>query len=183
MQGGAGGREGRAPVIQIPGGPVHVSAHEVVGEAGPVAELVLLHDLSFIERRSQDTRRYLIILIAGLGGAIALDHRDRRPAELARLGLRRARADARRGPDAADGVLAPELAPLAVDLRARLRDLEDEYRRALGPEGGGTPSACDRCCAPSCAATQVIVVSNREPYIHERGRRQHRRPAARRAAW
>ena len=29
---------------------------------------------------------------------------------------------------------APELAPLAADLRSRLRDLEDEYRRSQGPE-------------------------------------------------
>src|SRR6516164_9835274 len=33
-----------SPVIQIPGGPVQVGAHEVVGDAGPIAELVLLHD-------------------------------------------------------------------------------------------------------------------------------------------
>ncbi|MFY7941038.1 MAG: hypothetical protein ACOVOX_09030, partial [Burkholderiaceae bacterium] len=39
---------------------------------GVVAKLVLLHDLSFIERRSQDTRRYLIGLIAALGLVIAL---------------------------------------------------------------------------------------------------------------
>ena len=36
-----------------------------------VARLILLHDLSFIERRSQDTRRYLIGLIAALGLVIA----------------------------------------------------------------------------------------------------------------
>ncbi len=59
--------EEQAPVIQIPGGPVQVGAHEVVGDAGPVAELVLLHDFSFIEKRSQDTRRYLVLMIAGLG--------------------------------------------------------------------------------------------------------------------
>jgi hypothetical protein len=40
-------------------------AHELV------ARLVLLHDLSFIERRSQDTRRYLIGLITALGLVIA----------------------------------------------------------------------------------------------------------------
>ena len=34
--------------------------------------LVLLHDLSFIERRSQDTRRYLIGFIAALGLVMAL---------------------------------------------------------------------------------------------------------------
>src|SRR5947207_583542 len=49
-----------------------VGAHEVVGDNGPIAELVLLHDFSFIEKRSQDTRRYLFLMIAGLGAVIAL---------------------------------------------------------------------------------------------------------------
>ena len=71
--------------------PVHVGVHTVDGEAGPIAELVLLHDLSFIERRSQDTRRYLIVFIAVLGPGDRADHRGRRAAELARLGLGRAR--------------------------------------------------------------------------------------------
>ena len=38
-------------------------------------------------------------------------------------------------------------------------------RRARKPSG--PPSGCARCCARSCG-DQVIVVSNREPYIHER---------------
>ena len=126
--------EGRAPVIQIPGGPVQVGAHEVVGDAGPVAELVLLHDFSFIEKRSQDTRRYLILLIAGLGAVIALI-----TVIVAQLSWRGWVSGARallRG----EGLIRPmassagELAPLAIDLRARLRDLEDAYRRSLGPE-------------------------------------------------
>ena len=37
-----------------------------------VGRLVLLHDLSFIEKRSQDTRRYLVGLIALLGFVMAL---------------------------------------------------------------------------------------------------------------
>ncbi|MFO1298714.1 MAG: hypothetical protein U1F25_21020, partial [Rubrivivax sp.] len=41
-------------------------------EPAVLGQLVLLHDLSFIERRSQDTRRYLIGLIAALGLIIAL---------------------------------------------------------------------------------------------------------------
>ena len=54
------------PRLALAGGPVHVGVHEISGDNGLVASLVLLHDLSFIDRRSQDTRRYLIILIAGL---------------------------------------------------------------------------------------------------------------------
>ena len=60
------------PRMRIEGGPVHVGVHPVATENGKVADVVLLHDLSFVDRRSQDTRRYLIILIAGLGLAMAL---------------------------------------------------------------------------------------------------------------
>jgi trehalose 6-phosphate synthase len=60
------------PRLRIEGGPVHVGMHPISGEGGKVADLVLLHDLSFVDRRSQDTRRYLIILIAGLGLTMAL---------------------------------------------------------------------------------------------------------------
>ena len=99
---------------------------------------MLLHDLSFIERRSQDTRHYLIGLITALGLVIAFI-----TVVVAQLSWRgwvngmRA-IDARRGSaqSAADG--PPELAPFAADLRARLRDLEDEYRRSQGPDAEWT---------------------------------------------
>jgi trehalose 6-phosphate synthase len=44
------------------------------GDAEPVqlGELVLVHDLSLMERRSQDTRRYLIVFLAVLGFVIAV---------------------------------------------------------------------------------------------------------------
>src|SRR5689334_13997392 len=58
------------PDLKIEGGPVHVSVHQVIGDDGPIGSLVLMHDLSFIERRSKDTRQYLIALIGGLGAAI-----------------------------------------------------------------------------------------------------------------
>jgi len=60
------------PRLRIDGGPVHVGIHPVMTDTGRVADLVLLHDLSFVDRRSLDTRRYLIILISCLGLAMAL---------------------------------------------------------------------------------------------------------------
>ncbi len=162
--------EGRAPVIQIPGGPVQVSAHEVVGDAGPVAELVLLHDFSFIEKRSQDTRRYLVLMIAGLGAVIALI-----TVIVAQLSWRGWVSGARallRG----EGLIRPmassagELAPLAIDLRARLRDLEDAYRRSLGPEAPWNAERLRSLLRTQLRGDEVIVVSNREPYIHDLAR-------------
>ena len=63
---------------------------------------------------------------------------------------------------------APELAPFAADLRARLRDLEDEYRRSQGPEAEWTADRLRALLRTQLSGDQVIVVSNREPYIHER---------------
>jgi trehalose-6-phosphate synthase len=155
-----------SPVIQIPGGPVQVGAHEVVGDAGPIAELVLLHDFSFIEKRSQDTRHYLIAMITGLGAVIALI-----TVIVAQLSWRGWVSGARallRG----EGLIRPmaasgELAPLAIDLRARLRDLEDAYRRSLGPEAPWDAERLRLLLRTQLRGDEVIVVSNREPYLHE----------------
>lgn len=121
------------PRLQLAGGAVHVGVHAVTSEAGPVGLLVVLHDLSFIDRRSQDTRRYLIVFIAALGLMIVLV-----TTVVAHLSWRGWVAGVR-GILRGEGLLrpwlaAPEVQPVAADLRARLRDLEDEYRRALGPQ-------------------------------------------------
>ena len=91
----------REPRLRLAGGPVHVGVHPVDSETGPIAKLVLLHDLSFIDRRSQDTRRYLIALHRRTRPGHRADHGGRRAAELARLGVRRSRPAARRRPAAA----------------------------------------------------------------------------------
>src|SRR3569833_3063719 len=40
------------PELKIEGGSVHVSVHPIAAEEGLAGKLVLMHDLSFIERRS-----------------------------------------------------------------------------------------------------------------------------------
>ena len=168
------------PVIRLSGGAVHVGAHEVVGDTAPIATLVLLHDLSFIDRRSQDTRRYLIVLIAGLGLVIALI-----TVVVAQISWRGWISGARallRG----EGLLqrprsAGELAPLAAELRGRLRDLEDEYRRTLGPDEDWNPERLRSLLRMQLRGDEIMVVSNREPYLHDRtpdGGAIVRRPAS-----
>jgi alpha,alpha-trehalose-phosphate synthase [UDP-forming] len=132
-----------------------------------LGRLVLVHDLSFIDRRSQDTRRYLIILITLLGLAIAII-----TMVVAQLSWR-GWIDGARALMRGEGILTPllpsrELEPLAIDLRARLRDLEDEYRRSQGPEAEWTAERLRALLRSQLSGDQVIVVSNREPYIHER---------------
>jgi trehalose 6-phosphate synthase len=195
------------PRLDLPGGAIHVSVHEVFGQrttplppaliereaaaeavadsasggafdaaaASPenrpapelLGRLVLVHDLSFIDRRSQDTRRYTIGLIAGLGLVIALITMV--VAQLSWRGWVNGVRAIMRGEGLLSPLLpAPELAPFAADLRARLRDLEDEYRRSQGPEAEWTAERLRALLRSQLSGDQVIVVSNREPYIHER---------------
>ena len=157
-----------APQLRLASGAVHLSVHTVMGATDPVAQLVMLHDLSFVERRSLDTQRYLVAFIVALGVAIALI-----TVVVAQLSWRGWINGARallRG----EGLIRPprasarELEPVAAELRARLRDLDDAYRRSLGPQTHWDPERLRDLLRTQLRGDQVIVVSNREPYIHER---------------
>ncbi|MDE2075834.1 MAG: trehalose-6-phosphate synthase [Burkholderiales bacterium] len=161
--------ESNEPQLNIDGGFVHVGKHTVVTDTGqPIAELVLMHDLSFIEKRSKDTQQYLILLIAGLGIVVALITMV--VAQLSWRGWVRGARALLRGEGLLSPLLSPspELAPLAADLRTRLRDLEDEYRRSLGPETNWDPERLRALLRSQLRGDELIVVSNREPYIHEK---------------
>jgi alpha,alpha-trehalose-phosphate synthase [UDP-forming] len=157
----------RGESLRIAGGLAHVGFYPIGDQSGRVADLALLHDMSFVERRSHITREYLIILIAALGAAIAMI-----TVVVAQLSWRGWLSGARallRGEGLLRPLLAPtpELAPLAADLRTRLRDLDDEYRRALGPAAEWSPERLRSLLRTQLRGDEIIVVSNREPYIHE----------------
>ena len=157
---------GAEPLLRLPSGSVQVGVYPVTAQSGHVADLVLLHDHSFIERRSQDTHRYLVILIAILGVTIAII-----TVVVAQLSWRGWVSGTRallRG----EGLLrplvqaSPELEPIAVDLRSRLRDLEDEIRRANSATAPWDPERLRSLLRTTLRGDEIIVVSNREPYLH-----------------
>lgn len=169
------------PRLVVEGGAVHVGVH-ALGTPGPgVDSLVLLHDLSFIDRRSLDTRRYLIIFIVVLGFTMALITMV--VAQISWRGWVNGVRGILRGEGLVRPLLAPppELQPFASEVRARLRDLEDEYRRSLDLVSVWNPERLRSLLLTQLRGDQVIVVSNREPYLHERtedGRVIVRRPAS-----
>jgi alpha,alpha-trehalose-phosphate synthase [UDP-forming] len=187
----AGGASAAAAASTFMGPPEYVApapapaASDASAQGDPVVvgRLVLLHDLSFIEKRSQDTRRYLVGLIALLGMVMALI-----TMVVAQLSWRGWVSGVRallRG----EGIISPltgsttvaELQPFAADLRERLRDLEDEYRRMQGPEADWSADRLRALLMTQLRGDQVIVVSNREPYIHEHAKDGHivvKRPAS-----
>ena len=169
------------PRLQVEGGSVHVGVHALDAKDAESDSLVLLHDLSFIDNRSADTRRYLVGFIVLLGLAMALI-----TVVVAQLSWR-GWVSGMQGILRGEGLIRPllnpppELQPFASEVRARLRDLEDEYRRSLDLVSVWNPERLRSLLQTQLRGDQIIVVSNREPYLHERlndGRVIVRRPAS-----
>ncbi|HYF17450.1 MAG TPA: trehalose-6-phosphate synthase [Ramlibacter sp.] len=156
------------PRIGWQGGPLHVGLHEIPLAGGEKVSLVLLQDVSYAELRSRDTRRWLVAFITALGMVVALI-----TVVVAQLSWRGWVSGARallRG----EGLLrpigdtAPELEPFVKELRENLRELEDGLRLAQAQQGAWDPARLRALLQTQLRGDQVIVVSNREPYIHEK---------------
>ena len=81
-----GRSDGDSEVLNLPQGPVHVAVSELHSDDQNLGALLLVHDMSFITRRSEDTRKYVMLTFAVLGWNVLS----------ARRALREARAEARR---------------------------------------------------------------------------------------
>lgn len=158
--------KGGGTLVRLPQGAVHVTDSEVLRDGQVIGKLVLVHDMSFIERRSADTRKYVFTLFVLLALVIAVTTvviaqlswrgwvKGMRGLLRGGLLLRSNEADA-----------PPEMAPLIGDLR----NLLHEYQRDRRQDSGAQVSAPDKLRAllqNELAGDEVLVVSNREPYIH-----------------
>ncbi|MEY4764419.1 MAG: hypothetical protein RI907_1092 [Pseudomonadota bacterium] len=151
-----------------PGGRIQIGVHPIDTQLGAVGTLLLVNDLSVVDRRSADTRQYLLVMLSMLGGVMALI--TMAVAQISWRGWVNGAQALLRG----EGLLSPlqpptpEIAPVASALRVRLRELEDEYRKVHGVEQPWDPARLRHLLKTQLSGDQVIVVSNREPYIHER---------------
>jgi alpha,alpha-trehalose-phosphate synthase [UDP-forming] len=159
--------EVRQPLVHLPQGPVHVSESQLIQDGTLLGKLILVHDMSFIEHRSADTKKYIIGFFALLAVSISL------------ITVVVAHLSWRGWINGVKGILRgellpptpertpPEMQPLMGDLRALLH----EYH--LERQGGAqefsqqwTADKLKSLLQEDLAGDQVLVVSNREPYIH-----------------
>jgi trehalose 6-phosphate synthase len=156
-------------VLAAPSGPLHVAARPVEVEGGLTAHLVLVHDMRFVEGRSDETRRYLFYFFVALGAIVALI-----TVVIAQLswrgwvhGLRALlRGEGLLRP--ASGFAAHELRPIARDVRDLVRELEARYRPRDDAQIAWNAQTLRSVLEGELKGHEVIVVSNREPYIHVR---------------
>jgi trehalose 6-phosphate synthase len=131
-------------------------------------DLIILHDLSFVDKRAFRARRYAVIAIVTIilgTGLIAL---------AAVLGVLRAWSetvrtsitDARRGLEprapASNGL------PMPYTMHALLREFRNDRSEGDGLQVQWSPQTLHRLLEERLPGTEVIAVSNREPYIHNR---------------
>ncbi|MEF8700589.1 MAG: trehalose-6-phosphate synthase [Candidatus Accumulibacter sp. UW26] len=163
-------------VLKSTSGPLHVAVEALERDGQAAGKLVLVHDMSFVERRSEETRRYVFFFFAGLAivvslitvliaqlswrgwvqGMRALLHGEgpfRQPV---------ARSTRQTLPE------SPEFQPIARDLRRLIRDLEEAARSRDESQTTWTSESLRAILQGELRGEDVIIVSNREPYIHQK---------------
>ncbi len=158
-------------VVKLPTGPLYVSHLPLIANDKAFGKLVLVHDMSFIERRSADTRQYILIMFLVLGIVISLI-----TVLVAQLSWRGWIAGVRsflKGEGLVrpfSGVTSPaaaEIRPLIGDMRAVLRELNEERHAGEDITAQWTPETLKQLLHDRFYGDEIIVISNREPYIHD----------------
>src|SRR5829696_3151853 len=168
-------------VIDDAHGPLLVSARRMIVGTDSANALVIVQDLSFAARRSEETKGYLFYFFVGLGIVVSVITVV--VAQLSWRGWVQGMRALMRG----EGLLRPatrstgsELQPIADDLRMLIRDLEAEHQQRDDERLAWSPQTLREILGRELRGAQVIVVSNREPFIHvrERGGISIQRPAS-----
>jgi len=130
---------------------------------------MLIHDMSWVEHRSNDTKWYLYYLFAIIGAVISLV-----TVLVAHLSLRGWVAGVRAmlrmkglGAAAGDQPHDADLNPVAEDLRAFIHELESDKRMRDESQMSWTPATLKTILHDHLAGDEVLIVSNREPYVHK----------------
>jgi trehalose-6-phosphate synthase len=149
-------------------GPLHVTSAVIESNGRPLGRLLLLHDMSFIQQRSSDTKWYVFYLFVGLAAVISL------VTVLVAHFSWKGWVDGVRAMLKGESILAPmtqeehapELQPLAQDLRSLVQALETDRRMRDESQVSWSPASLKRILHEHLAGDQVLIVSNRQPYTH-----------------
>ena len=168
-------------VVRDAHGPLLISTKPIRDVRGSRASVVVVQDMSFAERRNEETRRYLFYFFVALGILVSLITVV--VAQLSWRGWVQGMKALLRGEGLlrpAARITMPELRPLARDLRTLMRELESDYRPRDESQITWTPETLRAILRADLRGEEILVVSNREPYIHARrnGRIEVQRPAS-----
>ena len=143
----------------LPAGRVHLLAMPLAFQGQSLGFAMLLHDLSFVDGRVSKARAFVLfaVFMLGVAAAVSFVYYARRArsgwsAELRRM-LRSGVAGKR------------EFQPILRDVREMMRHMASEREEG---QGQWTARRLKQTLNHYLRGERVVIVSNREPYIHER---------------
>jgi len=162
-------------------GPLHVVVRNFEQDGKSLGQLVVIHDMSFIQRRSEETRRYVFVFLTVLGLMISLV--TVAVAQLSWRGWMQGMRAILRGEGIvrpAERIMRPELRMIERDLRDLVRDVRTTHRTRDAAQIDWSADTLRQILRRDLRGEEIIAVSNREPYIHVRreGRIEVQRPAS-----
>lgn len=157
-------------VIQLPQGSLHVAYYPLSQDNHFYGQLMLIHDMSILQKRSADTKMYIFYLFTVLTIIISVI-----TVVIAQLSWR-GWVKGLRSLLSGQGLFKPvlqqtpsaELRPVVNDLRALIRDLENDRHLRNEEQLSWNSKTLKDILKRELAGDEVLVVSNREPYIHVR---------------
>jgi len=154
--------------VQAKSGPLEISVFNLPAGDQPGYRVLLVHDISFIDRRQTTARNFVLAVIVIAACALAL---------LVGLGLRLllrrwirllvGDISSRRFLDDAES--SGTALPVLLQVRKALRELEAAQRLEIDFRENWTPQALQQVVREQLESCPMLVVSNREPYIHNFG--------------
>ena len=152
-------------VVHDEGPPIALALFPLSSKEGE-GSLLVVHDLSYINQRAREAEFYMALALSGVAAGIGL------PATAIVLALLRGWTKSLRLAIANFG--RPEYGPrqaelpIGRDIEAMLSELRLERKYTDGIHVEWSPKTLHQLLDQELPGAQVIVVSNREPYIHNR---------------
>jgi trehalose 6-phosphate synthase len=152
-------------LLQLPSGSVELSTFAFKTAGGVSFRALVVHDLSFIDRRQSTARNYVLALAGVIASALALW-----VGFLFWLLLRRwiklLIGDIRGLRFLDDAESEPASRPILMQVRKAMREIESTQRLEIDFHENWTPPALQQVIREHLGSPEIFVVSNREPYIH-----------------
>lgn len=159
---------GTSQIIRTPSGATHVAGFQIARPDKPTFTVFVAHDLGFAASRQTRARRYLLaftavsVVVIGLLVVLIAWFMLRRWATILIGDIR-----SRRFLDYAHS--SPVSMPVLSQVRQVMREIEESQRLEIDYRENWTAQALHQVVRDQLRSPQMIVVSNREPYIHNRG--------------
>ena len=155
-------------LTSLPSGSIEVSSFTLNPDVGQQYRAVLVHDLSFIDRRQAAARNFVLAFaviavgVLGLLSGLVIRGMLNRSIKLLLGDIR-----SRRFLDDARSPLSSQ--PVLSGVRSLLREIEESQRLEIEFHENWTPQALQQVVRDHLGSCPLVVVSNREPYIHNHG--------------